>query len=415
MSFGISPDIFGNFLASIWWLLLPFILLPLIASLMTFVKHETAKRSAKWTLLDVRISREIKKTPEAMEQILSTIHGWGGKSTDWNSLEIVSLGGEVHFFARVPEKNKEIVKATFFSFYQNVDIHEEPDDYAERIPSNNEELYSRGLDAWGGELILDKEGIFPIRSYKEFGTGSSDKPGDGKDFDPLSVLVEILGRVQKDEILGLQIILMPVKTKDVKAKYKAALDKLKGEAPKPGESPKPKTAGEMKAAKAVEENFMKPIFNAIIRVIYVAPKTIFQDNYAKQGILTAFNQYSAPDLNSFKLNENVAPGVKPDKFPYVFAKERNEHRKAHLLHKYRHRDIPHWSDWGKVLTSSIFHRDDKTKFVELSTESLATIYHLPTNAVMTAPYMKRIESRKVGAPSGLAIFGGEEDMEIFGL
>ncbi len=410
MSFGLISEVLGIFLASAWWMLLPILLLPVIASLFVFINHETKKRSARWSLLDIKISREIKKTPQAMEQILATMHGWGGKHTDWTSLEVASFGGEIHFYIRVQEKLKNLMESAFFSFYQDVDIKEADEDYAARIPSNTAELYARGLDAWGTELILDKDGILPIRSYNEFSTGGSEKP-DGKNFDPISVLIEILGRIQKEEILGIQMILMPVKTKAVKEKYKPALDKMKEQPPKKeGESPKPKTATEIKVAKAVEENLSKPMFNTLIRVIYVSPKTIFQDNYAKQGILSAFNQYSSPDLNSFKQNDGVAVGAAKSWF---FKKKKNEHRKEHILHEYKHRDIPQWTGLGKLFTSTLFHHNVNSKFSELSVESLATIYHPPTNVVLTGPYMQRVESRKVGPPSGLAIFGESSDLEIF--
>lgn len=389
---------------------MPVLLLPVIASLFVFITHETKKRSTRWTLLEIKISREIKKTPQAMEQILATIHGWGGKHTDWTSLEVASFGGEIHFYIRVQEKFKNLLESTFFSFYQDVDIREAEEDYASRIPSNTAELYARGLDAWGTELILDKEGVFPIRSWSEFGAGGAEKP-DGKNFDPLSVLIEVLGRVQKEEILGIQMILMPAKTKAVKERYKAVLEKMKEQPPKKeGESPKPKTSTEIKAAKAVEENLAKPIFNTLIRVIYISPKTVFQENYAKQGILSAFNQYASPDLNSFKQNDGVAVGSARSLF---WKKRMNEHRKAHILHEYKHRDIPQLTGLGQLLTSTLFHRNVNSKFSELSVESIATIYHMPTNVVLTAPYMQRVESRKVGPPSGLAIFGEGSDLEIF--
>ena len=48
-----------------------------------------------------------------------------------------------------------------------------------------------------------------------------------------------------------------------------------------------------------------------------------------------------------------------------------------------------------------------------NTEAIATLFHLPTAVVLTAPHIRRIESRKGGPPAGLAIFGDEEEIEKF--
>jgi hypothetical protein len=397
-----------DFLISFWWIIVPLVFLPFYGSLNTFISQEKKKRETKWAILEIKIPRDVRRTPESMEQVLSTIHGWGGKATDWTSLELVSIGGEVHFYVRVQDKLKAILESSFFSVYHDIEI-KEVEDYVSLIPSNTGVLHAQGKDVWGTEIILDKEGAYPIRPYSEFSSG-----GDEKHFDPISVFIEIMSRVKKDEMIGVQIILMPAKTKDVRGKYKEVIEKLKGQDKDPGADAKPKSTTEAKIARAVETNLSKPIFNTLIRTIYISPKAIFQENYAKQGLLSAFNQYSTPDLNSFKSNDFVAVGgAKSDKFPFIAAASRNSDRKEFLLHKYRHRDIPLNSTWGVILTSTPYHVNNKSKFVELSTESLATIYHLPTMATLTAPFIKRVESKKVGPPAGLAIFGEEAGQELF--
>lgn len=397
-----------DFLISFWWIIVPLVFLPFYGSLNTFISHEKRKREAKWAVLEVKIPRDIQRTPESMEQVLATIHGWGGGATDWTSLELVSVGGEVHFYVRVKDKLKNILESSFFSVYHDIEI-KEVEDYVSMIPSNTGVLHAQGKDVWGAEIILDKEGAYPIRSYTEFSSG-----GDEKHFDPISVFIEIMSRIKKDELIGVEIIVMPVKTKDMRGKYKEVLDKLKGQDKDQGEEAKPKSTTEAKTARSIENNLSKPMFNVMIRTIYISPKAIFQENYAKQGLLSAFNQYASPDLNSFKSNDNVTVGgAKSDKFPFLFAGSRNSDRKEFLLHKYRHRDIPHNSFWGVVLTSTPFHINNKSVFVNLSSESLATIYHLPTMATLTAPFIKRVESKKVGPPAGLAIFGEEGGEDLF--
>jgi len=412
----------GDFLALYWWIIVLMVFLPLNASIGAFVTHEKKKRAAKWSIISIKISRETQKTPQAMEQILTTINGWGTlpslRPTEWVSLELISVGGEVRFLIRILEKYKHLLESTIFSFYQDVEI-KDADDYMDLVPSNTAELYARDQDIWGSELILDKEAAYPIKSYKEFPGG-----GEGKESDPMSVFMEIMGRLTPDEFMGIQMILMPIRTKAVRAKYKYILEKLKA---KPhsvtitGETIDPtmpliKMGNEAKIAKAVEDNLSKPFFDTLIRAIYVAPKSAFREKYAKQGIVSSFNQYGIPDMNSFKKNiiteiGDVLPN--PDKKFVLFPQRRNEARKERILHTYRHRDIPPVTFMGKLISSMMFHNNMGSKFCELSTESLATVFHLPTTAILTAPFMQRVESRKVGPPQGLAIFGEAKDLEIF--
>lgn len=418
MSFNSVLQTVLDLLGLYWWLIVLVIFIPLHSSLAVFVTHEKRKRENKWVVLDIKVSRETQKTPQAMEQILETMNGWGTlpsrRPTEWASLELISIGGEIHFLVRILEKYKNLLESTFFAFYQDVEV-KEVDDYIERIPSNTAQLYAQGLDVWGAELILDKEAAYPIKSYKEFITG-----GEGKEFDPLSVFTEIMGRLAPEEFIGIQMILMPLRTRAVREKYKYVLEKLKAK-PKEGEAVDAITlkitmGSDAKKAKAVEENLSKPFFDTLIRTIYVAPKSAFREKYAKQGVVSSFNQYGSPDLNSFKKNSATEIGdvlPNPDKSFVLFPKRRDEARKERLLHTYRHRDVPPVSAMGKLISSMMFHNNMGSKFCELSTESLATIFHLPTMVVLTAPFMQRVESRKVGPPQGLAIFGADKDLEIF--
>lgn len=398
------------------------VFLPLYSSMAVFVNHEKKKRKNKWSIISIKISRENQKTPQAMEQVLTTINGWGTlpsmRPTEWVSLELISVGGEIRFLIRILEKYKHLLESTLFSFYQDIEI-KDVDDYIDLVPSNTAQLYAREQEVWGSELILDKEGAYPIKSYKESPGG-----GEGKESDPMSVFTEIMGRLTAEEFIGIQLVLMPIRTKTVREKYKYVLEKLKAKphsATITGESidpamPQIKMGNEAKIAKAVEDNLSKPFFDTLIRAVYIAPKAAFREKYAKQGVVSSFNQYGIPDMNSFKKNTITEVGdvlPNPDKHFVLFPQRRNEARKERILHTYRHRDVPPFSFMGRIISSMMFHNNMGSKFCELSTESLATVFHLPTTAILTAPFMQRVESRKVGPPQGLAIFGEAKDLEIF--
>ena len=77
--------------------------------------------------------------------------------------------------------------------------------------------------------------------------------------------------------------------------------------------------------------------------------------------------------------------------------------------KYRERHMPLASFFTHLTTSKTIA---PSVFV-LNTEELATVYHYPSNLVLTGPVIKRVESKKVGAPAGLPIFKDAESLEGF--
>ena len=165
-----------------WWIWIPIILWPLFESTWLFWRQELFKHSMNFILLELRIPREVRKSPKAMEQVLMTVHGlrnapgnlrekwWDGEVTRWYSLEVVSMGGEVHFYIRTWEKQKAIIEAAFFSYYPDVEIVQ-VDDYINSLPANVGEVNKSGYDLWGTELLLAREEAYPIKSYLDFESG----------------------------------------------------------------------------------------------------------------------------------------------------------------------------------------------------------------------------------------------------
>ena len=76
--------------------------------------QERHRSNMKWVILEVKLPKEIHKTPIAMEIVLNSLYQmggsivwwdkyWKGKVKDWFSLEMVSIEGHVKFFIRTPE------------------------------------------------------------------------------------------------------------------------------------------------------------------------------------------------------------------------------------------------------------------------------------------------------------------------
>ena len=88
-------------------------------------RHFSGLASMEWVLLEIKISKEITKTPQAMEIVLALL----SQDDTWFSLEMISIEGKVHFLVRCERKFKGLVESQFYSQYGGVDIFE-VDDYA---------------------------------------------------------------------------------------------------------------------------------------------------------------------------------------------------------------------------------------------------------------------------------------------
>ena len=418
-------DIFVRFLELTWPIWLLFFLFELVKPIYLFVKQEQFKQkemtAEKNTLLELRIPRELDKGPQAMEQILLSIHGMMGKPSDWNkiwldgevqswfSLEMASIGGEVHFYIRMPKKSKNLVEAVVLSHYPNIEVSE-VEDYVSLLPETTADMYAEEKDVWGTEMKLAKDPLYPIRTYAAFGASEESKVA----LDPISSFLEVLGKLKQEEFAGIQILIQSA-DKDWGKKWIEALDKIR--TPKVvGDKvqltdPKETTA----VIDSVARNLAKSAFRTLIRVLYVGPKTMYKDGsgFIRGGVTGAFNQYSSPTLNAFKANGAVGTSVDKWKRPYLMNDVRLEMKKQRILWNYRNRVLAPKTFVEKFFTS-FSTNGNKSEMFELALDGVATIFHPPTSVVLTTPHMRRVESKKAGPPVGLPIFGEESNLERFG-
>ncbi|MBI4094339.1 MAG: hypothetical protein HY436_00865, partial [Candidatus Liptonbacteria bacterium] len=109
------------------------ILFPLFWSAWFFWRGEVFKEKlSRPVFLELRIPRELGRGPKAMHEVLSVMHAlrnlpgdleekyWDGEFPRWFSLEMVSFGGEIHYYVRVYHRYRNILEAAFFSHYPEV-------------------------------------------------------------------------------------------------------------------------------------------------------------------------------------------------------------------------------------------------------------------------------------------------------
>ena len=175
------------------------------------------------------------------------------------------------------------------------------------------------------------------------------------------------------------------------------------------------TAKKTEVINAVETKLTKPAFNTLVRLCYMSPGLLLKEGsgFARGGITGAFNQYSAPNMNAFKANSGTATKIDKWKFPYTYTDRRLEYRKQRLLHNMRDRVNPPETFTGRLFSSYFMDWNIESVSYELATDELATIFHPAPTGVLTAPHMRRVESKKAGPPAGLDIFGEEDELEKF--
>jgi hypothetical protein len=445
-------QLFGSFLAASWWIWTFLLLVPVFSTVWLYWRARIFEETTKNIFLELRMPREVRKSPRAMEQVLMVFHSlrnapgdigekWmDGEYTREFSLEVVSFGGEIHFYVMTYHKYRPLIEAAFFSYYPDIEIVE-VDDYISRFPASLKEMYAQGYDLWGTEILLEKEGAYPIRTYEEF-----ESPDEDKQYDPISALIEYLAQVKPEQIVAIQFVITACDP-NWKQQFEPLVEELKEKAagkkavkkksaplnfdfstgPLPvvaydvqesiegGDNLKSllRSPGETDVLKAVENNLMKPAFETVIRCIYFSPKELYYDSFARRGVLGSFNQYASLGLNAFKGNVKTYTQAKGVIKPYVFPKRRSDLKKQRLLYAYKHRKTAPENMYERIMTSHPLNWNTASKSILLTTQCLATIFHPPTFIVLTGPHMKRVESRKAGPPAGLAIFGAENEIEEY--
>ena len=422
-----------HFFASTWWFWSFFFLFSSARSAFLYWRQRIFESSMTWSFLEFKIPREILKSPRSMDQLLQGLaalrnvpSNFGekyldGEVTRWFTFEMVSFGGEIHFYARVYKKLRHMVEAVFFSYYPDVEIIESPD-YISKLPHSVADAEAQNLELWGSEVVLKKEAGFPIRTYLAF-----ESPDEEHQFDPMSAFMENLGKLKKEEFLGVQFNIAP-EDQDWGKHFEHIVEDLR--TPKEAKNQShaktgdptadaikkamlQKSPGETDVLRTVEENLSKPAFKCFIRVLYLSPRHLFFDTMPRRAVLGSLNQYGSAALNSFLINKDMTSKTDAWSWPYVFRGFRNRARQQRILHTYLEREFEIEEWMGKFLTSHFFNWNCHSRELVLSTESLASIYHPPTSLVLTAPHTQRIESKKMGAPAGLPIYADESVLDRF--
>lgn len=362
----------------------------------------------KHVLLEIKPPRNIVKTPLAMEAVLSGLHHTGGESNWYKkfilgsvrvywSLEIASIGGHVHFFIWTRASFRRIAEAHVYAQYPGAQLVEVPD-YT-RLHSVNPEEYG----IWGCDFKHTSEDPVPIKTYIEYGLDKVQK--EPEQVDPLANLIEFMGSMHKGEQLWLQFIIRAHKGEKYNKKNAAGktytwkdealklVDEIRKKTrdpyidPATGEErqgfPNP-TKGQSEKIAAIERNVSKLAFDVGARGVYVVEPGAKFDVANIAGLIGIFKQFHSEGWNGFGITGWLSIF---DDYPWEFraAKLKRQYA-AGLIDAFRRRQF--------------FYEPHVGKEMVMSTEELATIFHIPSRAV-EAPSLSRIQSATGEAPVNL--------------
>lgn len=366
--------------------------------------------SKKSVLLEVKIPRDIMKSPRAMELVFNSfytksgevtflVRAWKGSVRPWVSWELVSFGGEIHFYVWCWESYRRSVETAIYAQYPEVEIIE-AEDYATKFVYDPKKHF-----AFCTDYVYDPNGDeYPIKSYIDFELDKD--PKEELKVDPFANVLEVLSNLKPNEQAWIQ---MNIRTEDKatghnalnpkKSTWKDRVEKEvekirtqastavgKRDAPdsdpdKYGTFPRP-TWRQTRQIETMERHLGKIPFEVGMRGIYWSEGAPHGPTYT-----------------------NVRWIWKPFNSPAYFNQLRP--RRGHNLFDYPWQDIGSYR-WNTVIRRYLSAYRDRSFFytpwgehgIVMTPETLASIYHYPSRAV-TAPGLERIPAKKTEPPANL--------------
>jgi hypothetical protein len=381
-------------------------------------------------MLEVKIPKEILKTPKAMEQIFAELYAsysYGmtfvvkyleGRVEPWFVFELVGSVAGVHFYIRVPAKFRNLVESAIYAQYPAAEIYQ-VDDYVELLPLV---LPNKIYDVWGADLILAKESYYPIRTYSYF-----EETQEEKRLDPIAAITEVTSNLKEGEMILIQVLISSTgvpsgnnwqaeglkkieeiagrKTAEKKGLGTILADWLRNliwapiehptwpEAAKITESPAIRLhSAEQDIIKAIANKISKLGFETIIRLVYLDKRDSFSPANPA-AVMGAIHQFNMPNLNSFKIHPQSRSWIGVSWLVKIFPKYKE------LKELYRKRRIFRYYQTRRF---GCFNKTRNEKFPIFNTEELATIYHFPA-IMVEAPKLRRLEAKKGEPPLELPI------------
>ena len=280
-------------------------------------------------------------------------------------IAVPHIGEEIHFYLAVPKLMAEVAMKQVQGLWSGASVEMLRDDF---------NIFNAHGATAAAYVKLKESYALPIRTYEELGIDSFES---------------ILGTFAKINEIGegvaLQVVLRPAGKETSKSIRKYIELLKKGEPAKKvfgsgfpisfkdmSDAFNPKTGEEMakekserivdeEMVKALQAKIAKPLFEANVRIVASAGSS-FQVDDIVDGVAAGFGQFGSPTRNEFKI-------VKP----------RNS---------------------KGIIKDFIYRSFDTSETMILSSEEIASFYHLPISSTET-PRVKWLKSREAAPPENL--------------
>jgi len=383
----------------------PFVLATVFAHV--WLRYVRAKFIAEQenVLLEIRPPAEVMKSPAAMQAVFDGLWQkagettfidrlWFGKVRMWYSFELVSTEGQVHMYVWVRTAFRQAVERTFYAHYPEVEIVES-EDYSTTLPYSLETYNSWGLDFGLSSAI----GV-PIKTYIDYHLDQTSAKEEQK-VDPIAHVFEYLGSLGKGEHAWIQILCRANKKEDITfgaMRNRKSYDELsRMEISRIRNSPeetivfpdggvgKTLSDRQIKRIQAMNRTGLSSThWDVGIRGVYIAEHEHFVGTNIP-GLIGVWQPFGSPGYNSIVLNGSRWQPI----FTYPwqdFNGIRENKKKVQIVDAYRRR--------------SWFHAPYRFPHFYLTSEELATIWHIPGSVAKT-PTLQRISSARGQAPANL--------------
>lgn len=392
----------------------------------------------KWIYFQIKVPKNNQVSTMGVDNIFSQLHSLHvGKTFAekyiegqlfqlWYSFELVSLGGQVSFIIRLPERMKHNMEAAIYSQYPSAEIIE-VGDYMKNFHYDPETPGE--YDIFGTEWSLAEDDVVPMKTYAEFEHPAAEE----KILDPLSHVFESLAKIEPHEFFGIQIIAMPLADEEWKVRSERKVKELIGEEvpheasflrlilspfewfakfsyketflggghahghteDEVGRKQKNNwlsmTEGEKERVNMIEKKKNKPGYRCKVRFLYIGPKAKFDKGKAFM-VIGAYRPFTAPFYNKLKPDVHTTWTHVDYKFSKTLEKPYLDwllnYKKRQLFKGYKLRDF----DIGIPM------------FI-MNTEELASLYHFPitTETTSVISSIVQTDSKKSQAPANLPV------------
>lgn len=423
-------QVFLPILSAWWWVPVPFFLMGWAWNQWLYWRRLDNFKNRNYILLELKLPEDIRKPVRAMEDVFTSMYGvalehaptyrreeWieGEISTLYPtfSLEIVGINGETRFFIWVEEHLRNTVEAIFHAQYPDLEIVR-AEDYTKKVP---QDIPNKEWDLELRDWVLNKNSVYPLRTYKDFETGAETK--EEKRVDPVARLFEAFGHLKEGEQVWLQFTMTDA-GKDWVKKGKQIRDELVKREPESGSGAGPPskpmiieaidllffgiqeesekeekrqmlppemmlTPGEREKVEAIENKMSKQGFKVGVRIIYLARREVMFKPHL--GLPISFLTSLGTGDQYLKPYKPTTSKVKSLIKVFNLDKRKAFLRKRRAFRNYQWRVNPDFPEDSGISV--------------LTPDELATLFHFPGAVAAPGASVERMEHRRGAPPSSL--------------